>query len=774
MPDSISQHLAATLRASGQAFAPGNEVAPCVILWTDPERLWESVMPQMQAVMPELYLLGDYAPEKRRGPSLWLRCIEARAVEGAPGDGVVPVFYLPGISREHLRAVEDCSKELAALVELQFRGAMWMHVNGKEWTPCGFLVSKHGGLGLDVPKDQPTQDALARALPEMMSHQLAQLQGKRLDADFFNGILAPDATGLLLRWLSAPDAFQNECTDAAWNAFRQQSKVDFKLDPAKDGPLKAARELASRSNQWGNVWQRFAETPGVYAGTVEWLRKAAPTQASMFDSAEVWPTMNEMEEASLANELASLVGRPQNDVATRIGELEAHHGKRREYPWQKLGMSPMATALEPLAYLAALCATSPGAPSPEAYAEYYAKDGWRVDAAALATMAACGTQEQHGAVLDLLRTLYLPWLEQTARHLQKLLLAAGRKTSKRVPPISPAPGRLVLFADGLRMDVAQILAEKLQCEGVECSKEWEWSTIPSVTASAKPAASPVAGIVCGGDAEDDFFTRLSSSNQQLTQERFVTALQAAGWQVLQPEETGDPAGAAWTESGALDKRGHNEGWKLARSVEAEVRDLASRVRSLLNAEWSEVIVATDHGWLLMPGGLPKVELKSCLAEHRWGRCAAIKADAAPGVETFHWHWNAEVAIACPPGVGCYRASIEYSHGGISLQELITPRLLVSSGKSSGAIARIGELKWTGAKCRVIVSNHPAGARVDLRTAPTDPATSLLADGQSREPGPDGKTTIFLEEDADIGREAEIVLLDESGVVIHSLKTKLGE
>ena len=33
-----------------------------------------------------------------------------------------------------------------------------------------------------------------------------------------------------------------------------------------------------------------------------------------------------------------------------------------------------------------------------------------------------------------------------------------------------------------------------------------------------------------------------------------------------PIEMGDPSGWAWTEAGALDKRGHTEGWKLARSV----------------------------------------------------------------------------------------------------------------------------------------------------------------------------------------------------------------
>ena len=79
---------------------------------------------------------------------------------------------------------------------------MWLHVNGKEWTPYAFLVSNHGGLDLDVAKDQATLDALAGALPSLMTEPLAQLQGRRLDSEFFNALVAPDATGLLLRWLS--------------------------------------------------------------------------------------------------------------------------------------------------------------------------------------------------------------------------------------------------------------------------------------------------------------------------------------------------------------------------------------------------------------------------------------------------------------------------------------------------------------------------------------------------------------------------------------------
>lgn len=775
MTETFAQRLVAALRNTAQSYAAGDQVAPCAVLWTDPERLWESVMPSLQALLPELFLLGSYAPEQRTGPALWLRCIDARRVDGAPPDGTTPLFYLPGISREQLRAAEDCSPELAALVELQYRGALWLHVNGKDWTPYAFMVSKHGGLDLDVAKDQPTLDALIGALPFLLTVPLTQLQG-RLDSEFFNALVAPDATGSLLRWLSDPDGFKQRRSAAEWKAFCQQCKADFGLDPAKDGPLKAAQRLATRTNSWQMVWRRFAEAPANYAGIVEWLKRAAPKDQGMFDSAEVWPNINESEERALQQALALLNDRPQDEAIRRVAELEAQHAGRRSQPWQTLGLSPLATALAPLAQLAALCQTSPGAPTPQAYADFYFNEGWRVDGAALATMstiAACGTPEQQGAVLGCLRAVYLPWLDATARHLQKLIHEHGQAIAKRAKPIEPAAGRLVLFADGLRMDVAQQLATRLAGAGIESTPDWEWSTIPAVTASAKPSASPIADGVQGGAAEDEFATRLLATGQLLTQDRFVATLKDRGWQYLGADETGNPAGSAWTEAGTLDKRGHSEGWKLARSVETEVRDLVSRVAALLKAGWTEIIVVTDHGWLLLPGGLPKVELKAFLTETRWSRCAALKADAKTDALAFKWHWNPSVMMASPPGAGSYRAGIEYSHGGVSLQEMVTPVLRITTARSAGATARVVEAKWTGAKCRVSVAGDCAGMRVDVRTSQSDAHTSFLTDKQAREITTDGRVTVFLEDDADIGKQAEVVLLDTSGQVIHAMSITLG-
>ena len=83
----------------------------------------------------------------------------------------------------------------------------------------------------------------------------------------------------------------------------------------------------------------------------------------------------------------------------------------------------------------------------------------------------------------------------------------------------------------------------------------------------------------------------------------------AGFQVLSAEEElGDIAGRAWSESGSIDAYGHEHGWRVAHHAAAELRGLADRIAGLLDHGWQKVVVVTDHGWLLMPDGLPKAEL----------------------------------------------------------------------------------------------------------------------------------------------------------------------
>ncbi|MDC6657750.1 hypothetical protein OEZ74_26105, partial [Leclercia adecarboxylata] len=149
-----------------------------------------------------LFSLGSYKPDHRQGPAIWLKCVIADALpEISLPVGQTPIIYLPGVSRQDLRAITACPVELQPLAELQYRGVLWSQVNAKDWTTNAFLISRAGGLGLDVAQDAKTQTAMLRALEPLLDTDVSQLQGRRLEASDFNQLLSTDSVRDVLTWL---------------------------------------------------------------------------------------------------------------------------------------------------------------------------------------------------------------------------------------------------------------------------------------------------------------------------------------------------------------------------------------------------------------------------------------------------------------------------------------------------------------------------------------------------------------------------------------------
>ncbi len=63
---------------------------------------------------------------------------------------------ISGYGKQDLRAIESCPKPLQPLAELQYRGTLWVHRNGRDWTVAGFLHN----LGIPVLADNETKMAL--------------------------------------------------------------------------------------------------------------------------------------------------------------------------------------------------------------------------------------------------------------------------------------------------------------------------------------------------------------------------------------------------------------------------------------------------------------------------------------------------------------------------------------------------------------------------------------------------------------------------------------
>ena len=198
------------------------------------------------------------------------------------------MFYLPGVARQEFGSAETCPSYLKPLVELQYRGTCWTQKNGKDWTVEAFMVSKDGGLDLDVARDTATRQAMLRAVAELAATPIQALRGRRLEADDFDRLLSDDPIRDMLVWLSDPDSVSMHWEAARQDAFKSRCRSDFGFDPDEDGAIPAAERLGQREGLWEAVWSRFAEAPALYPGIPEWLRKAMPKDLFL-DQPSSWP-----------------------------------------------------------------------------------------------------------------------------------------------------------------------------------------------------------------------------------------------------------------------------------------------------------------------------------------------------------------------------------------------------------------------------------------------------------------------------------------------------
>lgn len=756
---------------------PSLMTTPAAVLWPDPDRQWQKVVPSLVDIIPSLFILGSYEPTASQGPSIWLKTV----VGGALADtkpAAIPVIYLPGVSKSDLRAIESCPRDLQPLAELQYRGVFWSQSNGKDWTVNAFLTSKSGGLGLDVAQDRETLEALSQVLAAglLLDRPIGELQGRQINAEWLLSLLAPNPTRDMLAWMNAHQAVQQEWAGVRWDVFRKLAKSDFGLDPVSDGPLVAAEKLARREGKWAAVAELYRDSYTSFPEVLQLLRTVQPPQMGLFPDPEQlsgYPQVNEQDEARLRYALSACSAMDAVHGRAAILAAEKDHAARRDWLWARMGQAPLATALGHLARLAELSVTAPIGTSAEALAASYQQSGWQVDDAATQAMGCVQTKADSDAVGAAVRAVYLPWLEEAAQRLQ-----GAMKQSGRLPQLGGAPdltksetSTCTIFVDGLRYDVAQRLKEMLAALG-NTKLTARWTSMPSVTASGKAWCSPVAGLVAGTADDTEFEPRVSSDGKPLSPHHFRKLLLDNGVQYLDKHESGDPTGRAWTEAGDLDHYGHAHGVRLARDVDAQLAQVVERVQELRDAGWRQLRIVTDHGWLLMPGGLPKTDFPKHKAETRWGRCAVLKNTAHGTPLTFGWDWCQDVQVAYAPGVSSFIAGADYAHGGLSLQECLVPVLdvVLAAAPASQAQVTIKSVTWKGLRCVVEVDGAIAGLTVDVRTKPALATSSLVA---SVKPLEGGKASVAVADDDNLGAAAVVVVLATDGQVVQKQATTVG-
>jgi hypothetical protein len=748
------------------------QAQPKAVLWTDADGQWQPVVGAFSAAGRPILTLGDYAPDKRQGPAIWLKCALAGKLEELFLEEV-PVVYLPGVSRADLRAIESCPRHLQPLAELQYRGAFWTQVNAKDWTLNAFLTSKKGGLELDVAQDQATQKALLRALSagELMNESVEELQGRLIDAAWLDGLLAPNPTRDVLVWINDPKATEEDWRGARWEVFVNRCRKDFGFDPAKDGELTAAEKLAARAGSWSAVWELYKDAYLSFPAVMALLSRVQYRMGDLFADTSTYPTANEEAETSLRYQLNTLSNMTAVAARNAILEAEKQHCGRRQWLWAQMGKAPLARSLGHLAFVAQHTEATAFGSSLEAQAGRYREEAWRVDAEALQALAQAHTKADQDAVTAALRAVYLPWLEASSFAFQKAVAESGGLNPGGVSKVSDLAGTCVVFVDGLRFDVAQMLASRLAAMG-QVALNSGWTSLPSVTASGKAWVSPVANLIAGKADDADFEPNVAATMKPLNTYNFRKLLADGGYEPLTGSETGGPAGKAWVECGDLDHFGHEHGLRLARDIDGQLAEIVERLQALADAGWRRFRIVTDHGWLLVPGGMPKAELAKSQAETRWGRCAVLKDSATATPLTFGWDWCPQVQIAFAPGIASFVAGAEYAHGGLSLQECLVPELTLElEGGVPETNVSICKLAWRGLRCNVEVLPPLPGLKVDIRTKAAAEDSSIAAAVKELV---DGKASLAVADDSNEGAAAVLVVLDSQGKLLAKMNTTVCE
>lgn len=772
--------MAALTKALSDAAKVNQNVqaAPSAVLWTDAEHQWLPIIQKLRQSGTKILCLGEYQPDWHQGPAIWLKCAIAGVLpELGLGNGPM-LIYLPGISRTHLRAIESCSRDLQPLAELQYRGVIWSQANGRDWTINAFLTSKNGGLGLDVAQDKATQEALQQALAAgvLLDQPLEELRSRQINAEWLLNLLAPNPARDVLVWMNDPAAAQFQFGEVRWQVFLKRCKQDFGFDPVTDGLLAAAEQLAKASGKWASVWEAYQDAYVSFAKVGEVLLKVQPPQLGLFDDVGLlqhYPQANESAEASLRYKLSACVGMPPAQSRATILDLENEHGARRSWLWTRMGMAPLAKALAHLADIAKLSHQLPVGESPEQFAQAYRDKDWKVDQAALLAQSAVIAKADTEAIDAALQAIYRPWLHEAATRFQTAVKAQGGlgKCPDGAVLQKPVKGRCFVFVDGLRYDVAVRLQSRLETLG-QTTLESRWTSLPSVTASGKAWCSPVSSLIAGGNADTDFQPHVAENGKPLSAYNLRKLLQEHGIQPLEKHESGDPSGQAWVECGDLDHYGHEHGARLARDLDAQLQQIVERLSELAEAGWSQFQIVTDHGWLLLPGGLPKSELPKHQTETRWGRCAIIKETAYGTDLTFGWDWCKDVQIAYAPGVSSFVAGTEYAHGGLSVQECLVPVLTweTQSSASTSVSVTIKSVIWKRARCEVEITPLIQGLSVDIRSKAAVAGSSLVTKVKALE---NGKANLAVADDDHFGSAAVVVVVDSSGIVIQKAPTTIG-
>jgi hypothetical protein len=331
---------------------------------------------------------------------------------------------------------------------------------------------------------------------------------------------------------------------------------------------------------------------------------------------------------------------------------------------------------------------------------------------------------------------------------------------------APETESYVLFVDAFRYELAEEFKLRLEKRKFKVSLNSGWSAIPSLTPTAKPNISPVAIEVSLESKITEFRPQLSNGKDLQTQV-FRDALSGIGFTLVTNSNDIQPNFKHWQEIGDIDTKGHTEQSDIVKRINELFDQIQETIDIALEKGIKRIKIVTDHGWLLLPGGLPKTQLNAGLTETRWGRCALIKDNAKTDLLHLQWRWNPSIYIAYAPGISFFKVNEEYAHGGISLHECLVPTLLIENDKTENINSKLGEIKCVNLTCKVSTIDTPSNYKIDIRTKYNDPITSIVL--SPNKAIIDGKITLKVDDSYE-HKSVIVVLLDDNDRILDKKST----